>query len=116
MPRDDTPLPFKMTAAVFHVLLSLVDQDAHAYGIMKSVEKRTTGAVRIAPGSLHFTIGKLLDAGMVEESAGPGEPGEDERRKYFTLTSYGREVVSREATLMAEIVEFARERDLIVGG
>ena len=114
MSPERPELPFKMTQVVFQVLLSLAAGDAHAYGIMKDVRERTDGSVKIAPGSLHFTLGKLLDAGLVVEpdEASP-RGGHDERRIYYRLTPYGRSVLSSEATFMAEMVELARASNLI---
>lgn len=108
--------PFRITPVVFHVMLSLADQETHAYRIMKDVQQRTEGSVNIGPGSLHFTLGKLLEAGMVEESAQrPDAAMDDSRRKYYRLTESGREFLSDEATKLADIVEIAREMNLIAG-
>lgn len=110
--RPETP--FRMTPVVFHVLLALAEGDNHAYQIMKDVPERTDGAVEIGPGSLHYTLGKLLDAGLVEESGDRPRPDEDDpRRKYYRLTRRGRELLSAEATLLADIVDFASEKGLI---
>lgn len=115
MSKEFEEPPFKMTPVVFHVLLSLADGEAHAYGIMKDVEERTGGRVKLAPGSLHYTVSKLLGAGMIEEpDERPDVPDDDGRRIYYALTGYGRQVLAAQATLMAELVEFARARDLIV--
>lgn len=113
---DRPEAPFRMTPVVFHVLLSLAEADSHAYGIMKEVPERTNGTLEIGPGSLHFTLGKLGDAGMIEESDDRPDPEEDDaRRKYYRLTSYGREVLSAEASLLAEIVDIAAARGLVTG-
>ena len=39
-----------LSLSVFHILLSLCDQERHGYGIMKEVRARTDGEVRLAPG------------------------------------------------------------------
>ena len=106
--------PFRMTPAVFHVLFSLADGPAHAYGVMRDVEQRTGGAVTIGPGSLHFTLSRLHDAAMIEETGAPPEPDrEDSRRKYWTLTAFGRAVLRAEARRLADLVDLAREKKLI---
>jgi len=110
---EESKAPFRMTPVVFHVLLALADGESHAYQIMKDVPERSGGAVDVGPGSLHYTLGKLQDAAMIEESDGPDDPDDDARRKYYRLTGRGREILSAEASVLAEIVEFARERDLI---
>lgn len=111
---DRPETPFRMTPVVFHVLLALSEGDNHAYQIMKDIPERTDGAIEIGPGSLHYTLGKLLDAGLVEESADRPRPDEDDpRRRYYRLTTRGRDVLSAEATLLADIVDFASEKGLI---
>lgn len=111
---DRPTTPFRMTPVVFHVLLSLAEGDTHAYQIMKDVPERTGGTIEIGPGSLHFTLGKLLDAELVEESDDRPDPEEDDaRRKYYRLTPRGRKVLSAEASLLADIVDFASDQGLI---
>ena len=107
-------LPFRVTTTVFHVLFALSEGAIHAYGIMKSVEDRSDGRVRIAPGSLHFTRGRLLEAGLAEESEDRPDPTEDDaRRKYYRLTARGRSVLADELAAMADIVDTARQRKLV---
>lgn len=113
---DRTNAPFRMTPVVFHVLLSLVEGDSHAYQIMKDVPERTDGTLEIGPGSLHFTLTKLQDAGLIDESPARPDPEQDDaRRKYYRLTSRGREVLSAEASILADIVDFASQKGLIAG-
>jgi DNA-binding PadR family transcriptional regulator len=111
-----TRAPFRITPVVFHVLLTLAETEAHAYGIMKEVSARTDGTVSVGPGSLHFTLNKLVAAHMIEESdARPDAELDDARRKYYALTEYGRVVLSEEAQVWADIVELARSKHLIPG-
>jgi len=110
---DRPKAPFRMTPVVFHVLLALADEESHAYQSMKDVPERSGGAVEIGPGSLHYTLGKLLETGMIEESDGPEDPEDDARRKYYRLTTHGRAILRAEASVLADIVAFARDRDLI---
>ncbi|MCB0074807.1 MAG: PadR family transcriptional regulator, partial [Caldilineaceae bacterium] len=62
-PRSFLPL----TPAVFHVLLSLSDAARHGYGISKDVERRTLGEVKLGPGTLYGTLGRLATSGLVHE-------------------------------------------------
>lgn len=110
----------RVTPLVLHVLLSLAARDAHAYRIMKEVEDRTGGRVSVGPGSLHYALTRLQDAALIEESdeAPPGER-DDPRRKYFRITAQGRRVLEAELSVWADVVEIARQNDLIprrVGG
>ena len=113
MPNRPTT-PFRITPVVFHVLLALAEGDSHAYRIMKDVPERTDGTIEIGPGSLHYTLGKLVDAGLVEESDDRPDPADDDaRRRYYRLTAHGRDVLSAEASLLADIVDFASEQGLV---
>ncbi len=111
MGNKDHPdkLPFRMTPVIFHVLLAMVDGEIHGYRIMRDVAKRTHGSVTIGPGSLYWTLGRLSEAGMIEESSQrPDTELDDTRRKYYGLTEYGRRVLASEVSTLAEIVDFAR--------
>lgn len=116
MGNDKAPVkaPFKMTPAVFHVLLAMADGEIHGYRIMQEVEARSRGSVKLGPGSLYFTINRLTDSGMIEESDQRPDPKlDDSRRKYYRLTQYGRAVLQSELTTLADIVAVARSKDLI---
>lgn len=111
-PRRSLP-PFKVTPLVFQVLFSLSEGDAHAYGIMKDIASRTRERLDVAPGSLHFTLSKLLDAKLIQESTGPAAAADaDARRKYYRLTSAGRSLLRDEVAALTEIVDLARARRL----
>ena len=109
-PEDLLPL----TPAVFHVLLALVDAERHGYGIIKEVEARTEGRVRLGPGTLYGSIKRMLAEGMVEESGErPAAELDDERRRYYRLTEFGHGVAAAEARRLAKIVAAARAKKLL---
>ena len=79
-----------LTPAVFYILLALADGDKHGYGIMKEVEERTEGQIRLKPGTLYQAISRLVSAGLIEEIAERPDPAtDDERRRYYRLTGGG---------------------------
>jgi DNA-binding PadR family transcriptional regulator len=45
-----------LTPAMFHVLLALAGEDLHGYAILKEVERRTGGEVRLSTGTLFGII------------------------------------------------------------
>lgn len=111
-----TKAPFRITPVVLHVLLSLADGEAHGYAIMQAIADRSEGSVNVAPGSLYFTLSRLLDAGMIRAAEGIADPdSEGPPRKVYAMTSFGREVLRGEVTRMADIVAFAKEKDLLTG-
>ena len=113
--RDpQTLLP--LTPAVMHILLALADQERHGYGIMREVEQRTGGQTRLGPGTLYGSIKRLLADGLIELSAERPDPElDDQRRRYYRLTPWGRQVVGAEARRLAEIVGTARAKRLLPG-
>lgn len=112
-PNHPDRAPFRMTPLVFHVLLSLADGHAHAYGMMKEIARRTDGRVDVGPGSMHFTLNKLVEADMIAESDGGDDvDGADGRRRYYRLTRFGRSVLRAEVDALEEIVRLAHTKDL----
>ncbi len=99
---------------MFHVLLALAGDDLHGYAILKEVELRTGGKVRLSTGTLYGIIKRLLNDGLIVElRSRPAESGDDERRRYYRLTPQGRQVATAEAERMDEILSVARSRNLL---
>lgn len=105
-------MPEPLTPQVFHILLALADAPRHGYAIMREVEERTGGAVRIGAGTLYGAIKRLRDQGWIEELAdGPAEEEvADERRRYYRLTSTGRAGARAEAERLERLLEQARSK------
>ena len=109
-PEDLIPL----TPRVFHILLALVDEEQHGYRIMKEVETRSGGKVRIGPGTLYEAIQRLVKNRLIEESSDrPDADMDDQRRRYYRLTQLGRGVLAAESERLAALVGFARTKDLV---
>ena len=49
-----------LTPALFHILLSLADRELHGYDIMREVDERTGGKMRLGPGTLYGSIKRML--------------------------------------------------------
>lgn len=111
-PEDFLPL----SESVFQIMLSLVDEPRHGYGIMKEVEARTEGRIRLAPGTLYGAVKRLKHQGLIVETAERVDPKlSDERRRYYTLTGLGRKVVRAEAARIADLARQAAVKNLIPG-
>ncbi len=111
-PRSLLPL----TPAVLHILLALADGERHGYGIMREVEGRTGGEVRLGPGTLYGSIKRMLAEGLIEESDERPDPEmDDQRRRYYRLTEFGRRVAGAEAERLATLVNMAWEKKLFGG-
>ena len=111
---DDAGGPPPVTPAVFHILLALADGESHGYGIMQDVERITNGGTRLGPGTLYRSIQRMRVDGLIEELAITlDDEADDDRRRYYRLTAHGTAVAKAEAQRLADLVDAARERNLI---
>jgi DNA-binding PadR family transcriptional regulator len=100
--------------ADFHILLVLADGQRHGYGIMSDVEKMTGGTTKFGPGTLYTSIKRLLAAGLIEESDERPDPKlDDERRRYYGLTTMGKKVAAAESERLATLLRYARDQKLV---
>lgn len=103
-PRDLLPLPH----LEFQVLACLAGADLHGYGIVKEVAARSDTGTRPSTGSLYLAIARLEENGLVEETRTP--PGEDDRRRTYRLTPFGRRVAEAEAERLGELARITFDR------
>jgi len=114
MPNIDADQFLPMTPAAFHILLALAYEEKHGYAIMQEVESISDGQVKIGPGTLYGTIKRLQTDALIEESEERPDPAlDDQRRRYYRLTSDGRAVLRAEAERLAQLVAQARERRVL---
>ncbi|MGA8223889.1 MAG: PadR family transcriptional regulator [Candidatus Acidiferrales bacterium] len=112
-PEAERPEQSPLTPAMFHVLLALVDEEMHGYAILKEVERRTGGKVRLSAGTLYGIIKRLNGEGWIAESSRRPAAGlDDERRRYYRLTEQGRSIAVAEARRLEELVAMARNKKL----
>jgi DNA-binding PadR family transcriptional regulator len=103
-----------LSAPMFQVLIALADGEKHGYAIIKEVTRRTLGEVKLGAGTLYAIIRKFEGDGMVEESDERPDPAlDDERRRYYRLTPFGREVAQAEAKRMEDALRMAQAKNLI---
>lgn len=88
-------------------MLSLAGEDRHGYGIMREVARQSDGQYRIGPGTLYDNLQKLLDKGLVAENS-KANANEDPRRRYYRLTTLGRQVVAAEITRLEDMFREAK--------
>ncbi|HXN24670.1 MAG TPA: PadR family transcriptional regulator [Candidatus Dormibacteraeota bacterium] len=115
MPANQVSEPYApLTPPMFHVLLALAGDHLHGYAILKEVELRTGGEVRLSTGTLYGIIKRLLADGLIAElRVRPAAANDDERRRYYRLTSVGRAVAAAEAERMDKVLVIARARHLL---
>jgi len=113
MKRDPGAL-LPLTAPMFQVLIALADGEKHGYAIIKEVARRTGGAEQLRAGTLYTIIRRFVQEGViVESSERPDAALDDERRRYYRLTDFGREVARAEGRRMQTALGMARAKNLI---
>ncbi len=104
-----------LTPLSFHILLALAKDELHGYGILKEIERRTSGQMKTASGALYLAAVRLVEHGLIEESDNRPDPAlDDRRRRYYRLTTFGRAVASAEANRLVELARAAAESGLLV--
>ena len=124
------PLSFlPLTPFAFQVLLALADGERHGYAIIKEVEERSGGTVRLRTGTLYTLLQRLLEEQLIGELATPSTPGRrdsgtptndagpdaraDSRRRYYRLTALGDAVLRAEAQRLEGLIGDARRKHVL---
>jgi len=98
------------------ILFSLVGEERHGYGIVKQVESDSNGQVSLDPANLYRAMKRLIRDGLVEEGEDrPTPESGGQKRRYYHITDFGREVVALEAARLAALADAARAENLIPG-
>jgi len=103
------PLP----PATFHILMALADEDRHGYAIIQDIASRTDGRLQMSAGTLYRSIQRMQEQGLIIETRERPAPEEDdERRRYYRITSFGLAVAKAEAGRLTQMVKLARARGI----
>lgn len=102
------PLP----PATFHILLALASEDRHGYAIIQDVEARTNGELRMSAGTLYRSIARMVEQGLIVEVAKRRTAADDERRRYYRITTFGTAVARVEMRRLTQLVRLARATGL----
>ena len=106
-PDDLLPLP----TAVFHILLSLAEGERHGYALKREIARRTDDRLVLRAGALYGSISRMLEQGLIEESDERPDPHlDDERRRYYRITTFGRLVAQAETRRLRDLVQLATVR------
>lgn len=110
--RIDAFLP--LTPVAFEILLALGDGEQHGYSIMREVERRSGGSLRLHAGTLYRALARLLESGLIEElDERPDPDHDDQRRRYYRLSPLGIAVARAEAQRLAGQLAAARASRLL---
>src|SRR5215475_7068659 len=108
-PPVDQFLPLSLP--IFHMLLSLTEGERHGYALKRAILNRTDGKLNLGSGALYGSINKMLEEGLIVESEERPDPHlDDERRRYYRITTLGRRVAQAEAVRLRDLVRLAETR------
>ena len=111
-PDSFLPLP----SATFHILMAVADEDRHGYGIIQDVSASTNGELKLSAGTLYRSIQRMLEQGLLIETRDrPAPEDDDERRRYYRITAFGRKVAMAEANRLTQVVRLARKSGFAAG-
>jgi DNA-binding PadR family transcriptional regulator len=98
-----------LSPAVFHILMSIAEEERHGYAIIQDVAASTNGELRLSPGTLYRSIQRMLEQGLlIETQERPAPEEDDERRRYYRITPLGEAVARAETRRLTDLVRLAR--------
>jgi DNA-binding PadR family transcriptional regulator len=87
-----------------HILLALADRDSHGYAIMQAIRSQSDGQVPVQTASFYRHLARLIDDGLVAESAARREAVDPRRGAYYRITARGRQVLAAEKRRLTGLV------------
>ncbi len=109
MIRRDPQTMLPLTHLSYHIMLAVADHDLHGYAIIKNVRDRSQRTINPGTGTFYSAIKRMLDEGLLEDAAEPeGSRSHDSRRKFYGLTTFGRNVLLAETQRLEELLNAAR--------
>lgn len=91
-----------MTETAFYILFCL-QKPNHGYGIVQTVEKLTSGAIKLAPGTMYGSLSKMEKDGLIHFLR------EEDKRKIYEITDLGLEVLQIELKRIERLYKISQE-------
>ena len=92
-----------LTETTYYILLSLLEP-AHGYIMMQKIEELSNQKVKIAAGTMYGAIENLLKQQLIESVKST-----DKRRKTYTITEKGLEVLRLDCKRLKHIVDVTEQ-------
>ena len=106
---NETDALLPLPPVTFHILVALADEDRPGYAIMQDVAHRTDGTLKLGAGTLYRSVQRMLEQGLISEvNTRPAPELDDERRRYYRITPFGRAVAKAESRRLAQMLKLAR--------
>ncbi len=101
--RVSALLPLK--PADYMILFVLLDGELYGYRMVKEIAERSDGQIRLEAGNLYRSIRRMIKQELIDESdRRPAPESDDERRRYYAITDFGRRVVAADTARMRTLV------------
>ena len=101
--RVSALLPLK--PADYMILFVLLDRELYGYRMVKEIAERSDGQIRLEAGNLYRSIRRMIKQELIDESdRRPAPESDDERRRYYAITDFGRRVVAADTARMRTLV------------
>ncbi len=110
---DDVDSYLPLPASAMHIIVALAGGEKHGYAIMRDIDDLSGGSVTMGPGTLYGSIKRMIDQGLVEETDERPDPAlDDQRRRYYRLTTLGQRVGAAERSRLTALLDAAQLRRL----
>ena len=97
-----------LTEATYYILISLT-MPLHGYGVMQKIEEFSKGRVNLGAGTLYGALSKLDKEGLIIQT----ENDNSDRRKNYTITEIGKQVIKLEVKRLKELVDVG---EIVING
>lgn len=109
--KNDIEGLLPLSLPMFHMLLELLEGERHAYALKRAIHQRTGGKLNLGSGALYGSVSKMIESGLIEESDERPDPHlDDERRRYYRITAFGKRVIEAETARLRSLVYLAETR------
>jgi DNA-binding PadR family transcriptional regulator len=107
--KVDVERVLPLSATVFSILLALAGSEKHGYAIMKEAALAENGGLTMGPGTLYGSLDRMMQGGLAEETG----ITDNERRRYYRITTFGRKVLAAEVARLRPALSTARRRSVL---
>ena len=87
-----------MTETGFYILMCLTEE-SHGYGIVQKVKELTGGEIILSPGTMYGSLSKMEKEGLISFVR------LEDKRKIYTITELGRQVLQLEIKRIKRLYE-----------
>ena len=91
-----------MTETGFYILFCL-QKPNHGYGVVQMTEQLTEGEIRLTPGTMYGSLGKMEKDGLIRFVS------EEDKRKIYVITELGTEVLQLELKRIQRLYRTSQE-------